>query len=102
MTFSKLSQLETEFGKLLVKEENWPIPLLNMRDLYSDFVRSTHALADNVVCACCGMIGHDLSLYYMHRTDDVCLRVLSIPQNTYVPFDFSTGDVELDNNRIMI
>ncbi len=41
-------------------------------------------------------------LYYIHWMDDVSLHVLTIPQDTYVPFDFSTGYAELDNNHIMI
>lgn len=73
-----------------------------MRDLYSDFVDSTYTLAHNVVCASCGVIGHDPSLYYMHRTDDVSLRILSIPQEIYIPFDFSIGYTELDNDCVMI
>lgn len=34
--------------------------------------------------------------------DDVSLRILNISQDIYVPFDFSTGYVELDDNCIMI
>src|SRR5205814_9640571 len=33
---------------------------------------------------------------------DVSLPVLSIPPETYIPFDFSTGYTDLDNDRIMI
>ena len=99
LTFSRLPQLETEFRKLLLKEHNWPIPLPHMEDLYSNFFHSTHTLAHNVVCASCGVIGHDPSLYNTLRTDDVSLRALTVPQDTYVPFDFSTGYADLDNNR---
>ena len=73
-----------------------------MRDLYSDFVHSTHSVAQNVVCASCGVIGHDRSLYHTLRTDDLSLHALSVPQDAYVPFDFSTGYADLDNNRIMV
>ena len=73
-----------------------------MEDLYSDFFHSTRTLAHNVVCASCGVIGHDPSLYHTFRTDDVSLRALTVPQDTYVPFDFLTGYADLDNNRIMV
>ena len=86
LTFSRLSQLETEFDKQLAKEENWFTSLSYMRDLYSDFVHSTHSLAHNFVCASCGVTGHDPIFYYMHRMNDVSLHVLSISQDTYVPF----------------
>ena len=97
LIFFRLPELETEFNKLRLKEENRPAPLSNMPDIYSDFVHSTYALAHNVVCASCGVIGHDPSLYFTFRKDNVLLRVFAIPRDTYVPFDFSTGIPNLDD-----
>jgi len=100
--FFRIPQLDAKFEKLLQKERNGPTPLPYMKDVYSEFLQSTYDGAHNVVCSSCGTIGHDLASYHTLHVDDVLLRVLSVPQDTYVPFDFSTGYADLDNHRIMI
>lgn len=100
--FLRLPELETEFAKLLQKESNWSMALPHMKDLYSDFVHSTHALTHNIIYASCDAIDHESDFYRTLSASDSSLYVLNISGDIYVPYDFSTDYIDLDNNRIMV
>src|SRR6266516_3350669 len=98
----RIPQLDADFEKLRRKERNWPTPLAHGKDLYSDFYHTTHSLAHNIICASCSIIGHDITRFqYVHVTDR-SLRFLSIPEDVYIPYDFSSGVDALDTRRIII
>jgi hypothetical protein len=100
--FFRLPQLEIDYRKLVRKQQNWPTPVAHGPDLYADFYHTTHSLATNVVCASCGTIGHDSSGFQSVSTTDRILNPLSIPDDVYVPYDFTCGVDEIDRDRIMI
>ena len=98
----RLPQLDTDFQALLRKEKNWQTPLPYMKNICSDFLHSTNTLVHNIVCASCDIIGHDSALFHNILTNDQSLRVLSVPSDIYVPYDFRSGIPELDNRRVLI
>jgi hypothetical protein len=98
----RITQLDIDFDKLLKKQNNWPTPLAHGLDLYSDFYYAFHSLAKNFVCASCGIIGHDVALFHSVSVTDPILHSLSIAEDVYVPFDFSSGISALDQQQIMI
>ena len=67
-----------------------------------DFYHTSYSLAHNIICASYSIIGHDLTRFqYVHVTDR-SLRFLSVPEDIYVPYDFSSGVDTLDARRIIV
>ena len=98
----RIPQLDADFEKLQHKERNWPTPLAHGKDLYSDFYHTSHSLTHNIICASCSIIGHDLTRFqYVHVTDR-SLRFLNVPEDIYVPYDFSSGLDMLDACHIIV
>jgi len=98
----RISQLDVDFENLLRKQRNWPTPLAHGPDLYADFYHTTHSLAQNIVCASCGIIGHDVACFQSVCATDHCLRFLSVADDVYVPYDFSSGVDAIDRRHIII
>lgn len=73
-----------------------------MPDIYSEFVHSIHGLAHNIVCASCGTREHDPALFISMTCDNTLLEVLSISEDIYIPYDYSSGVSSIDSRRIMI
>jgi hypothetical protein len=100
--FFRIPQLDAEFERLRQKQQNWLTPLANGADLYADFYHVFHSLTKNIVCASCGILGHDVGGFQSVPLSDGCLRLLSISPDIYVPFNFSSGQDLLDQDRVMI
>jgi hypothetical protein len=73
-----------------------------MPNIYAAFVHSIHGLAHNIVCASCGIREHDPALFVSMRSDDTLLQVLSVAEDTFIPYDYSCGIGFIDSRRIMI
>lgn len=100
--YGRISQLDIEFEGTLRRENNWPTPLPHMPDVYGDFVDSIHGLAHNIVCASCGVREHDPTRFVNVACDNTLLEVLSISEDTYIPYDYSCGVDSIDQRHIMI
>jgi hypothetical protein len=100
--FFRISQLDDEFQYLRKKQHHWPTPLGNGVDLYGDFYNATHSLAKNIVCASCTIIGHNIADFHSVPISEGSLCCLSIPEDVYVLFNFSSTIDVIDNERIMI
>jgi hypothetical protein len=100
--YHRISELDNEFQGTLRRENNWPIPLPHMPDVCADLVHSIHGLAHNTVCASCGIREHNPALFNTMTCHNTLLDVLSISEDTYVPFDYSCGVHFIDQRCIMI
>jgi hypothetical protein len=99
----RLPQLDVDFDDLLRKQQNWPLPLERTGpDLYADFYHTTHSLAMNIVCASCGIIGHNVAAFQTVSVADAILRSLKIDDGVYIAYDFSSGVDLIDRHHIMI
>ena len=73
-----------------------------MKALYSHFYSEIVKFARNSVCGSCGCIEHDPSHFdLVPVTDSHSLRTLRVDPSL-VPFHFSSGIEEIDNQHIMI
>ena len=70
--------------------------------MYKKCVTQIHHLARNIVCASCGCIYHDISVFETVPPSFEPLCHLRIPSDVDIPFDFSCGIDMLDQNRILI
>jgi hypothetical protein len=95
---SRIPQVNADFDDLLHKQQNWLTPLANGSDLYTDFYHTTHSLAKNIVCASCGIIGHDVASFQSVPVTDTILHHLSIASDVYIPFHFFCGVPMLDEH----
>jgi hypothetical protein len=97
----RLRELDEQFTELLQAEEEFPPQLPDMKDLYTNFYNGMTGLADNMVCASCGCIGHHSATFTSVSTNDSSLRLLQVIPSL-VPFDFKSGIMALDSSHIMI
>ena len=71
--------------------------------MYKKYLTHTYKLGQNIVCACCGCISHDITEFEIVLDSYGPLRRhLRIPEHVDIPFDFSCGIDLLDQNRILI
>ena len=98
----RIAELDAEFADLQVKEQLWPLPGPDVTPMYKRFLTHTYILGQNIVCACCGCISHDISEFEVVLDSYEPLRHLRIPENVDIPFNFSCGIDLLDQNRILI
>ena len=73
-----------------------------MLDIYSSALARTYDLSHYLVCVFCSCSTHEENDFETISINDPCLECLSIPHDTYVAFDFSTGLAPLDSRRIMV
>jgi hypothetical protein len=83
------------------KENHWPQPLPSSDFLYADYYNQIHHLAHNIVCACCGCISHSMNDHESLSILDPTLSVLAVDPSL-VPFDFTSGILQLDVRHIML
>src|SRR5438477_544394 len=101
MVFS-IAELDAQFADLQVKEQLWPIPAPDVTPMYKKILTHTYKLGQNIVCACCGCISHDIAEFEVVLDSCEPLRHFCIPENVNIPFDFSCGIDRLDQNHILI
>ena len=86
----------------LTAEQQWPLPAPDVTPMYKKYLTHTYKLGQNIVCACCGCISHDITEFEVVPQSYDPLRHLRIPEDVDIPFDFSCGIDLLDQNRILI
>ena len=59
----KLVELDESFRQLQIDEADWLPPPPDMMTLYRNSYRELHRRVHNMLCACCGCIGHDLASF---------------------------------------
>jgi hypothetical protein len=97
----RLKELDERFAELLQAEEEFPPPLPDMKDLYSDFYNEMTELTQNITCASCGCIEHHRSKFVSVPFNDSSLRHLQVDPSL-VPFNFQSGVAEIDTSHVMI
>src|SRR5436190_8180543 len=98
----RISELDAQFADLQVKEQQWPLPAPDITPMYKKYLTHTYKLGQNIICACCGCISHDIMEFEVVPQSYGPLRHLRIPEDINIPFDFSCGIDLLDQNRILI
>ena len=79
----------------------WPQSLSDPKQLYRNFYDLMHKVSHNIVCASCGIIGHDIDEFNMTSTNDEKLVLLAVDPET-VPFSFDCRIAAIDRHHIMI
>ena len=99
----RIAELDAQFADLQVKEQQWPLPGPDVTPMYKKYLTHTYKLGQNIVCACCGCISHDITEFEIVLDSYGPLRRhLRIPEHVDIPFDFSCGIDLLDQNRVLI
>jgi len=71
--------------------------------MYKKYLTHTYKLGQNIICACCGCISHDITEFEIVLDSYGPLRRhLRIPEDVDIPFDFSCGIDLLDQNHVLI
>jgi hypothetical protein len=84
-----------------VKEQQWPLPGPDVTPMYKKYLTHPYKLGQNIACACCVCISHDITEFEIvpHSYDP--LRHLRVPENVNIPFNFSYGIDLLSQNRVI-
>src|SRR5438046_2163488 len=98
----RISELHAQFADLQVKEQQWPLPGPNIMPMYKKYLIHTYKLGQNIICACCGCISHDIMEFEIVPQSYDPLCHLRIPEDINISFDFSCGFDLLDQNRVLI
>ena len=101
IAFSRLEGLDAAFTELLRREGEWPPSPPDMKALYTHFYNEIVKHARNLVCGSCGCIDHDPTHFNLVPVTEHSLRALRVDPSL-VPFNFSSGIEEIDNQHIMI
>ena len=98
----RIREMDAHFADLQVKEQQWPMPGPDVTPMYKKYLTHTYKLGQNIVCACCGCISHDITEFEVVPQSYNPLRHLRIPEDVNIPFDFSCGIDVLDQNHILV
>src|SRR5438046_8842321 len=90
------------FADLQVKEQQWPLPGPDITPMYKKYLTHTYKLSQNIICACCGCISHDIMAFEIVLDSYSPLRHLHISEDIDIPFHFSCGIDLLDHNHVLI
>jgi hypothetical protein len=71
------------------------------KQLYRNFYNLMRKVSRNNVCACCGIVGHDIDEFTTISTSDDSLATLAVDPEI-VPFSFSCRIAAIDQHHIMI
>jgi hypothetical protein len=100
-----LIDLDIDFQRLLIKEDNWPGPVADPKSIYTDFYHDLHSRTNNITCACCGCIEHTLADVEMVPSTEQYLATMTVNLNdvpTSPDFNWRSGVVSLDSQNIMV
>jgi hypothetical protein len=97
----RLSDLNQNYEGIETAQTLWPQPLSDPKQLYRNFYEVMHKVSNNIICACCGIIGHNINDFNMISTDDKSLTALAVSPNL-VPFSFECGITDIDQQHIMV
>jgi hypothetical protein len=95
------SDLDVQFNIQRKKESEWPCPLPEPEALYTKFRHKIHRLANNLVCASCACISHDVDIMHFIPFEYPQLSLLQVDPSI-IPYDFSTGFSILDDRHVLI
>src|SRR6266516_2677003 len=99
----RIAELDAQFADLQVKEQQWPLPGPDVRPMYKKYLTHMYKLGQNIICACCGCISHDIMEFKIVLDSYGPLRRhLCVPEDVDIPFDFSCGIDLLDQNHVLI
>src|SRR5437762_7705671 len=98
----RIAELDAHFTDLQVKEQQWPMPGPDVTPMYKKYLTHTYKLGQNIVCAYCGCIFHDITKFEVVPQSYEPLRQLRIPEDVNIPFDFSCDINVLDQNTFSL
>jgi hypothetical protein len=81
------------------------MPKDDLRDgeiLYRDYFEQSRSTVADIVCASCGCLYHDPSLFSTYGVTAGSLSVLVCPDDYILPVSFRSGIPSIDERRIMI
>jgi len=99
----RLSELNEGYEAIKTAQTIWPQPLPDPRQLYRNFYEIMHKVSYTIICACCGIIGHNIDEFTMvsdNNSKDIFIPVAVDPN--LVPFSFECGIITLDQHNIII
>jgi hypothetical protein len=97
----RLAHLDENYKSVRAAQEIWPQQLSDPKQLYRNFYDIMHKVSRNIVCACCGIIGHNIDEFVILSANNESLNALTVNPDL-VPFSFECGIVNLDQQHIMI
>ena len=99
---NRLLSLEDNYKSFTIAQEKWPAPLSDPKQLYRNFYDMMQKVSYNIVCACCGIIGHNnIDEFITISACDEIFMLLTVNSED-VLFSFECGIVELDQQHVMI
>jgi len=101
LTNFRLEELNRHYYSIKTTQAVWPQLLPDPKQLYANFYEMMHKVSYNIVCACCGILGHNIDEFIMVSTEDQSLTTLAVGPDV-VPFSFSCGVAAIDQRYIMI
>ena len=93
--------MDENYESVRAAQEIWPQPLSDPKQLYRNIYDLMHKASHNIVCACCGIIGHDIDEFSLVSTNNKMLAPLAVNPAT-VPFLFDCRITAIDQHHIMI
>jgi len=96
-----LQFLDDNYQSLAVAQERWPEQLSDSKELYRNFYDMMQNVSHNIVCACCGVVEHNINDFNIIAAEDSMLASLAVEPDK-VPFTFSCGITALDECHIMV
>ena len=97
----RLSCLNENYEALKMAQATWPHALSDPKQLYRNFYEIIRRVSHNIVCACCGVIGHSIDEFSRVSANDNSFTPL-IVNPEMVPFSFNCGIEAIDQFHIMI
>ena len=101
MLITRLRSLEDNYKNLMTAQERWPVPHSDSKQLYKNFYQIMQKVSHNIVCACCGIIGHNIDEFTAVSAQNEVFTLLAVNPKD-VPFSFQCGITALDQQHIMI
>ena len=96
-----MQSLDDNYQSLTIAHQIWPQLLPDNKQLYRNFYDMMQKVSHNIVCACCGIIGHNIDEFTGVSVQDEVFTLLAVNPKD-VPFSFQCGTAALDQQHIMI
>jgi hypothetical protein len=93
--------LDENYETIRAAQVTWPQLVSDPKELYRNFYDLMHKVSHNIVCACCGIVGHNVDEFTTVSAHDNSLISLAV-NSGLVPFSFNCGIAALDQRDIMI
>jgi hypothetical protein len=93
--------LDQNYHTIKAAQAIWPQPLPDSKMLYRNFYDEMQNISHNFVCACYGIIGHDIEEFIMVTANNEMMAPPAVDPDL-VPFPFNCGITAIDQLHIMI